>query len=291
MNGKICAIIVSYNIGKDIYRCFDSVIDQVNEMVIVDNASADDTVNILRDIKKKFPNVELIENKENLGIAAALNEGAKYAIEKGHKWALTLDHDSEAENGMVGKMMDAYNNLTDKEKESIGIIAPNYEIIKGLAYKEKYPSIIATAITSGQLVKTDIFKKSGFYKEDLFIECVDHEFCLRVLKRGFKTLLAPGAVLKQRIGLPQLHNIFGKKIVACNHSPERYYYIFRNSIYLYKNYFLVAPIWILNNMVSSIVILLKILFLEENKIKKFKMILKGCADGIRDKYGKLIINQ
>lgn len=291
MNGKICAIIVSYNIGKDIYKCFDSVIDQVNEIVIVDNASTDDTINILKDIKKKIPNVELIENKENLGIAAALSEGVKYATGKGCEWALTLDHDSEAEKDMVGKMMDVYNNLADKEKKNIGIIAPNYEIIKGLAYKEKHPSIITTAITSGQLVKTDIFKKIGFYKDDLFIECVDHEFCLRALKCGFKTLLAPDAVLRQRIGLPQLHNVFGKKVVACNHSPERYYYIFRNSIYLYRNYFTVAPVWILNNMVSSIVILLKILFLEENKINKYKMILKGCVDGVRNKYGKLINNQ
>ncbi|MEK7075482.1 MAG: glycosyltransferase family 2 protein, partial [Patescibacteria group bacterium] len=259
---KICAIIVTYNIGQDIFRCLNLVINQVSEVVIVDNGSDTKTVNVLRDIKKKFNKVKLIENKENLGIAAALNQGVKYAISKNYEWVLTLDHDSEVGDGMVQNMLEAFNSLNDEKKESIGIIAPNYETVKGLAYKEKFPTIISTAITSGQLVKTEIFEKIGFYKEDLFIECVDHEFCLRAKKRGFKTLLVPRAVLKQQIGMPKVYNLFFKRTVAANHSPLRYYYLYRNSIYIYKSYFTVAPGWIFKNIISNKILFLKILFFE-----------------------------
>lgn len=284
---KICAVIVTYNIGQDIFRCLNSAINQVSEAVIVDNGSDIKTVDILRDIEKKFNKVKLIENKINLGIAAALNQGVKYAISKNYEWVLTLDHDSEAENGMVQNMLEAFNSLDDKNKESVGIIAPNYEIAKGLVYKEKFPTIISTAITSGQLVKTEIFEKIGFYKEDLFIECVDHEFCLRAKKRGFKTFLVPGAVLRQQIGMPKVYNLFFKKMVVANHSPLRYYYLYRNSIYIYKSYFTVAPGWIFKNIISNKILFLKILFFENDKIKKIFAIFKGCFDGIRNKYGKL----
>ena len=287
MNKNVCAIIITYNIESDIYRCFNSVINKAREVVIVDNNSNQKTVDVLRDLKNNFSNVKLIENRENLGIAAALNEGVRYAISKNYKWVLTLDHDSEVEDGMIEKMIEFYDILGEKEQSKIGIIAPNYRIAKGLVYNESKPKKVETSITSGQLVKTEIFKKIGFYKEDLFIECVDHEFCLRAKKRGFKTFLVPQAVLKQQIGMPKVYNLFFKKIVVANHSPLRYYYLYRNSIYIYKSYFTVATGWIFRNIISNKILFLKILFFENDKIKKASAIFKGCFDGIRNKYGKL----
>lgn len=287
MNKKICAIIVSYNIGRDIYKCFNSVINQVNKVVIVDNGSDGETLKTLQEINQKNPEVEIIKNFGNLGLAAALNQGAEYAFKKKYDWVLTLDHDSEAEDGMVEKMIEFYDTLDEKEQSEIGIMAPNYRIAKGLVYNESEPKKIETSITSGQLVKTKIFEKIGFYKEDLFIECVDHEFCLRAKRYGFKTFLVPQAVLRQRIGMPKVYNLFFKKIVVANHSPLRYYYLYRNSIYIYKSYFTVAAGWIFKNIISNKILFLKILFFENDKIKKISAIFKGCFDGIRNKYGKL----
>jgi len=283
----ICAVIVSYNIGKDICKCLNSVINQVDKVIIVDNASSNNTLSSLKEIETKFKKVKIIKNKKNFGIGIALNKGAEYAIKNSYKWMLTLDHDSEVGNEMIQKMLKAYNSLPDKIKKNIAIIAPNYSTIKGPVYKRKSPFIIPTTITSGQLVKTNIFYKIGFYKEDLFIECVDHEFCLRALRHGLKLLLVPNTFLKQRIGLPELHKLFGKKFIVGNHLPERYYYIYRNSLYIYKNYFLVAPWWISKNIISNIIILFKILAFENNKFKKLFMIIIGFIDGIVNKYGKV----
>jgi len=286
MKERICAIIVTYNTGQGIYKCLNSIIPQVEKVIIVDNGSLPETINILKNIENQFPKVELIKNSQNLGIAAALNRGVELAISKGYDWVLTLDDDSEAEADMVSKLLSAYQTFSQKEK--IGIVAPNYSIIKGLVYKEKETFIIPTAITSGQLVKTNVFEKIGFYKEDFFIECVDHEFCLRAKKRGFKTFLVPQAVLRQQIGMPKVYNLFFKKIVVANHLPLRYYYIFRNSVYLYKNYFITAAGWILKNVFSNLVLIVKILFFENKKTEKLLMVGRGCFDGLKNKYGKLI---
>jgi rhamnosyltransferase len=288
MQDKICAIIVTWNSGKTVESGVMAVEEQVDEIVIVDNGSSSETLSILEDIKKRFNNVTVLYNNENLGIAAALKRGVKYAMERGYDWVLTLDDDSEPEPGMVQKMLDAYYSFWQKEREKIAILAPNYTIIKGLAYRQGKPIIVPTAITSGQLVKTEVFHKVGFYKEDLFIDGVDHEFCLRLLKFGFKTLLIPNAVLKQRFGpKPILKKIFGKKIVVANHAPLRYYYIYRNSLYLYTHYFLYAPAWILRNGISIIYLFGKIILFEKERPTKIKMITRGLFDGLRGKYGKL----
>lgn len=288
MQDKICAIIVTYNSEGALERGAASVESQAAEIVIVDNGSGPQTLALLEDIKRRFQKVTLLRNNENLGIAAALNRGVKYAMERGCEWVLTLDDDSEPEPDMVQKMLDAYYSFEPQERSKIAIIAPNYTILKGLVYGQGPSSIIPAAITSGQLVKTNIFSKVGLYKEDLFIDGVDHEFCLRLLKFGFKTLLVPSAVLRQRMGPnPELREFLGKKFVVANHSPRRYYYTYRNSMYLYRNYFRYAPRWVLRNIFSLGFLFAKMILFEKQKLGKIAMICRGFFDGMRNKYGKI----
>lgn len=288
MKDRICAIIVTWNTDRELEQGLAALSPQIGEIVIVDNGSDYEHIFILEELSKKFT-LTILRNPENLGIAAALNRGVKYALEKGYAWVLTLDDDSEPAQDMVQKMLEAYYSLEKAKKDKTAIIAPNYTILKGLVYSGDSPRFITTAITSGQLVKTSVFSKAGLYKEDLFIDGVDHEFCLRLLKRGFKTLLVPGAVLKQRFGpKPAMYNLLGKKIMVANHRPERYYYIYRNSLYIYKNYLFTSPKYIIKNALSNIYLFWKILLFEQEKLKKFLMILRGCADGIRGKYGSIV---
>lgn len=286
MKDSVCAVIVTWNTGPELECGLTAISPQVEEIIIVDNGSRPDYVAALEQLSKKF-SATLLRNTENLGIAAALNRGVTYAIEKGYDWVLTLDDDSEPQPDMVRKMLEAYYTSTE-DQGTIAVIAPNYIALKGLAYKGEEPFFVSTAITSGQLVKAEVFSKVGFYKEDLFIDGVDHEFCLRILKHRFKTMLVPGAVLKQRFGpQPKVHSVFGKKIAVSNHRPERYYYIYRNSVCLYKNYLLTAPLWIFKNALLNAYLLLKVLLFEEDRPKKILMIIRGCLDGIRGKYGKI----
>ena len=285
---RVCATMVTYNTGKEVEVGLRATIPQVAEVAIIDNGSGQDTIAILEYLRNRFLNLVIFRNTENLGIAAALNRGVKYALERGYDWVLTLDDDSEPEPDMVQKMLGAYYSFELQERNKIAILAPNYTIIKGLVYRQGPSNIIPAAIASGQLVKTDIFSKAGFYKEDFFIDGVDHEFCLRLLKFGFKTLLVPSAVLKQRMGPnPELKKFLGKKFVVANHAPLRYYYTYRNGLYLYRNYFIHAPWWTLRSMFSVTYLFGKMIFFEKQKLEKMAMICRGLFDGIRGRYGKL----
>jgi len=90
---KIYAIIVTHN-GMQWYdRCFHSL--QQSEVpvqiIVIDNASSDETVNY---IKKKYPEIILIDAKENLGFAKANNLGLKYALEHAADYVFLLNQDA-----------------------------------------------------------------------------------------------------------------------------------------------------------------------------------------------------
>ena len=102
---KVACIIVSYNPDRGIEKCFNSLINQVDKMFIVDNGSNGDRIKILKELKNSNANkVDLILNNENLGIATALNVGIKKALNEGYDWVITMDQDSKANDNMIEKI-------------------------------------------------------------------------------------------------------------------------------------------------------------------------------------------
>ncbi len=282
---KICAIIVSWNpFPSDVTRCVENLAPQVDKIIYSDNGSKKETKKLLEGLKTKNPKIECIWNGENLGIATALNRGVAQAKAEGADWVLTLDHDSVPEKDMVKKMLAAYADLP--EKETIAILCPNFMLAKGIAYSDLAPRFIETSITSGQLVKMDLFDKIGGYEDKLFIECGDHEFCFHALLQGYKTLLIPGAILKQRIGNPSVKKILGKTFIVPHYSPERYYYQLRNTVFIYKKYYWVVPRWILRDAPHVLYSLIKVVLYEKNPARKIGLAMLGIFDGLRGKLGK-----
>ncbi len=92
MNGKatVSVTVVTYNSGRFIRRCLDSVLDQRYsniEVVVIDNASTDGTPDILERFEDRC---KIIYNEENLGFAGAQNQAI--AASRG-EWVLTLNPD------------------------------------------------------------------------------------------------------------------------------------------------------------------------------------------------------
>jgi rhamnosyltransferase len=79
IDNSCCAIFVTYNPDSNLVENISSILTQVSEIVVVDNASNIDAQRILRDVSKD-KRITLILNDCNRGIAYALNQGVKYAI-------------------------------------------------------------------------------------------------------------------------------------------------------------------------------------------------------------------
>jgi hypothetical protein len=73
---KLSIIIVSWNVQEDLVKCLRSIkenpLHEEFEIIVIDNTSSDDTVDVL---KRDFPELTVIVNKENRGFAAANNQG------------------------------------------------------------------------------------------------------------------------------------------------------------------------------------------------------------------------
>ena len=109
-----CSIIIPhYNNPKIILRCLKSLIKYTSskhEIIIIDDASNDDSVDI---IKNDYPNIEIIQNKKNLGYAESCNLGA---IKAKNEYIVFLNNDTEVTKNWVIPLID---NLKNEEIASV----------------------------------------------------------------------------------------------------------------------------------------------------------------------------
>ena len=114
---KLSIIIVSWNVKEDLVNCLRSIEEnpasEPFEVIVVDNASGDRTIEF---IKNKFPDVVVIANSQNLGFAAANNQG----IEKSQgEYVLLLNPDTIVHSGSLDVLIE----FMDKN-EDVGICGP-----------------------------------------------------------------------------------------------------------------------------------------------------------------------
>ena len=180
-------------------------------------------------------------------------------------------------------MQKSYENLKDKDK--VMIIAP--KPIERIFFEKKYEVLpdyenilwkdVVLNLTSGSLIKTEVFNEVGFFDDKLFIEQVDNDFCYKLIKKGYKIKVADNVNFIQEIGHAKIKGIF----VVRNHLPERKYYLSRNVTIMIKKYFFVAPLTTMRYFLGGTILgWTKILFFEKQKFLKIINGFKGFFDGI-----------
>ena len=88
---SVAAIIITYNVENDFRLRINKLKGKVDEIIVVDNGSTNETINMLKALEDEITVIYLNENK---GIASALNKGIDYSIKKGYQWVLKLAHNS-----------------------------------------------------------------------------------------------------------------------------------------------------------------------------------------------------
>ena len=290
---SICAVVVSYHPAAELIENMAALLEQVDEVVIVDNGSGEDAKELLERLGG-HPKVNVIYNRENLGIAAALNIGVRHAKAAGHQWVATFDQDSKVTPDMIETMLQVYDTYPQKEK--VASLSPRYENQStgqistsrskplredGLPYAE-----VLVVMTSGNLLKLSVFDMVGYFNEALFIDHVDTEFCLRCAAYGYKILEVNDAILLHCIGFPAQHRILWKVKTTTNHSSLRRYYVARNSIYIYKRFILDFPAWVAHDAVKFIKLIIMLMLFEKDRGQKMAAIFKGIVHGLSGRMGK-----
>jgi rhamnosyltransferase len=284
----VCAVIVTFHPDGAIGDRIESVANEVGCVVVVDNGSGPETVERLRTVASRLK-IELILNDSNRGVAAALNQGVLNGRQRGFRWALLLDHDTMVRPGIVSVLMrarDAYPN-----PESIGVVGSNYvETANGrplIDRSEASPWVDSlVVITAGSLLSIPIFDEIGPFREELFIDDVDTEYCLRLRAHGYRVIIATPVIMDHTIGSAnEEHRFLWRTVRPLNYSARRWYYLVRNSVVVAREYRHVAPGWAGPHLRAHLKWALKALVFEDHRGAKLCEMLVGAWHGMNGRLG------
>ena len=289
---KISVVIPNFNGIHLLKECLDSIKKQdftFYEVIIIDNASQDESVEYLN---KTYPEFTLLLNNENLGFAAAVNQGIKAS---NAEYIFLLNNDVELE-------FDCISNLLNCIKKDKTIFAVSSKMIQyndrckiddaGDEYtifgwtkkvgNNKSPDLynnkreIFSACAGAALYRKSVFNEIGCFDENFFAYMEDVDIGYRAKIYGYKNLYCPKAVV-YHIGSGSSgskYNKFKIRLAA------------RNNVYVpYKN--MPWPQLTLNSIFLAIGFIIKyIFFLRKGYGKDY---LKGLKEGLTslDKINKI----
>jgi GT2 family glycosyltransferase len=267
---SVSVILVNYNGADVLSDCLDSLekfIPRVNcEIILVDNNSQDNSVNIIND---KFPNIKLIKLPRNAGFGAGNNAGAKIA--KG-EFLLLLNTDTILTNNILPHLIKLMSANSDVGVIGTKLLFPDgsFQIsfspeigIKGEFKAKKihknaqsknnldlieqdFQDIKEVDIVVGAafFIRADLFNLLGGFDEKFFMYFEESDLCKRVRNKGYKIIYTPHVSLIHTRG----HSV--KKI-----SNEMSVEYRRSQIYYYHKH---RPKWEI--LMLKIYLLLKFLY-------------------------------
>lgn len=299
-NGNIAAIVVSF-FPEDVVidRLLSSLSSQVGHLILVDNGGGENAAAIIR---ARGVEIEYIKFEKNLGLGHALNVGFERAARIGVKYVATFDQDSDPPADLVEKLMKFHEEIELKgikcaavgpvffdRREAVKVYFPFYFEKNGQiksAVKNTWPDDLVetdSLITSGMLVRTDVWAQGVHYDDGLFVDYTDTEWCFRVRANGYKLYGCIQVEMGHAPSDSPPARVFGLSFFR--YSPLRRFYYFRNTVK-----FCLAPYvswaWRRRLLMGLILRFFVNILIDKNKWFSLKMMLRGVFDGLRGKSGE-----
>jgi rhamnosyltransferase len=299
-NARIAALVVTYLPDQALPERLNRLREQVERLVIVDNGSDAASLVTLQRASDNV-HVSVVRNAENLGIATALNQGIAILAAEGYDWIFTSDQDSVVVEGCIAALIETV--AQDPDAGGVALVGANRQEggdpfgHRWLRPRKRPPFFervtcdridsdgVTLVITSGTLMSVAAFRELGPFTEELFIDFVDFEYCLRARRAGYRILVSCAARLLHRVGVRAKAQLSGVTLSPTHHGPLRKYYLFRNAIAVMRKYGATFPHWLIYQLAALLEILLGILFVEERKLPKLRACMIGIWDGILGRKG------
>ena len=242
---KVFVVVLCFN-GVDLtVGCLDSIQKQDYpnvEVVIVDNGSTDGTV---LTITEKFPQVQIVQNHENLGYALGNNKGIDYALDAKSEAVFLVNNDTRLQETCISNLM-----KTIHENPKIGIVGPMvytwegnktissagglvdwrmaHAVNVGMGERDEgqYPGRCVDFINGcGMLVTREAIERVDRLDPKFFMYWEETDWCLRAKKSGFKVYFEPSAVMEHKAS-----------ILSTELGPTTLYYMTRNRfLFFYRH--------------------------------------------------------
>lgn len=274
---KLAAVVVLYNPNDQVIENIKSYIDYVDTVYAVDNSSSDN------ESRFNDPKIVYIANGENKGIAYALNAGAKQAVKDGFEWLLTMDQDSSFNGDGINKMKDFILDCRDNPRskysyKKLGLITPFHRTKYNADVEPETVDSPAVVMTSGNIISLKAYEEIGGFKDWMFIDAVDFDYCLNLRDYGYDIWRLGFVELTHNLGDMVTKKIGSKQYMSSNHSPIRRYYLVRNRHYFLDMYRERYPDYCNAEKRCTMREVKEIILCEKQKFKKLFAMLQGYID-------------
>ena len=231
----VSVIVLNYNAGELLLNCVDSLKKSAYtnlEILVVDNISTDGSQ---KKCKEKFPDVELIQNNENLGYCGGNNVGIKKA--KG-EFIVILNPDTIVEKNWIDELILAHRefgdglyqpkilslneeNIIQSTGNMLHIFGFGYARDKGNKISDKKEEIEKIGYASGTCLFTsrNVIEKIGLLDEFLFLYHDDLDLGWRAAQVGINSYYVPKS------------KIFHVESYSLKWSSKKFYWLERNRKY------------------------------------------------------------
>jgi rhamnosyltransferase len=277
----IAGVVVLYECDADIVANLSTYADDLDMLVVVDNSRA--RTRAVEALVASHRDATYVFNGANLGVAAALNIGADWALARGAAFLLTMDQDSGFHQVPFRTFRDCVLSLPFVA--DLAVAAPTF-LADAPAATDCSAIDRDTVITSGNLVHLGNFARIGRFDERLFIDEVDHDYCLRARDMCLRVVELPAIRLQHRLGEPRTVSVLGKAFHWNVHGPIRHYYMVRNGLYMlskhrqrHMRYCLVRLVRLTRTVAAA-------LMLAPARRRRLAMVAQGVRDYFGDRMGK-----
>lgn len=210
MHNSLFIIIVTYNGMTWLKKCLDSCANY--PVIVVDNASADETVSYIR---TNFPEIKLLEQTKNLGFGQANNLGIRHALDAGANYVFLLNQDAYLHEGCIEALI-----ATHKQHADFGIFSPihlngkgnrldknfsnymgyinNPDFFSDFVLKRPLQEIYEVPFVNaaGWLLSLRILETVGGFDPIFFHYGEDVNYCQRAIYHKFKIGVVPNAFIR-----------------------------------------------------------------------------------------------
>lgn len=237
--------------------------------------------------------ISYIHNGNKGGIAGAFNRGIdSFIVDESISLYFTMDQDSDFQPSYYQEMSAfmiknnadiACPNFYDRNSKTYGTfvnLTPYfYKIVNG--------GTSVFCISSGMGISAEAWQHVGPFDENLIIDHVDTDFCLKAYEKHIEIKVNYEQCLNHAIGEREKYYFLGICFKPNHHSYIRKYYIVRNGTYLAFKYFKVTKGYFNLNVLRVIHEVACVVLYEKDKIKKLKFMALGLFDGLRGNLGAI----
>ena len=294
---KVTPIVVTFNPDKSrLTELLDSLAN-FYEVKLIDNASIN--ASEVKLLALQYCNIQTVLLPTNCGLAEAQNKGVNL-IEKKYDintFIMLFDQDSTPIDNCIDVLCDYASQLKNEEVK-LGVIGPalvdsfldsRFGFIKNgkRFYKEDASNNLFQCDginSSGSLIPLEAWQELRGNNKELFIDHVETDWCFRARAAGYECYGTFDALLSHSMGESTIKYWFFGWRTMPDRTPERHYYLFRNSIFLQQQSY--VPInWKYKNILKLILTIGYFGVFHRQRVKHISNMYIGLKDGINKRLG------